>query len=55
VRERLAKHEAPREIEFIDALTMTTTGKNQRRNLRESERIKFARMTDHYRRPPEAA
>lgn len=35
VRERLAPYETPREIEFIDALPMTTTGKVQRRVLRE--------------------
>ena len=37
VRERLAPYETPREIEFIDALPMTTTGKVQRRILRERE------------------
>ena len=37
VRERLAPYETPREIEFIDALPMTTTGKVQRRVLRERE------------------
>jgi len=42
VREHLAKHEVPREIEFVDALPMTTTGKIQRRKLREAERIKAA-------------
>ena len=40
VREHLAKHEVPRDIEFIDALPMTTTGKIQRRKLREAERAK---------------
>jgi acetyl-CoA synthetase len=34
VRERLAPYQYPREIEFIDALPMTTTGKVQRRLLR---------------------
>ncbi len=38
VRERLAPYEYPKEIEFIDALPMTTTGKVQRRVLRELER-----------------
>ncbi|MBS0321570.1 MAG: AMP-binding protein [Proteobacteria bacterium] len=33
----LAPYETPREIEFIDALPMTTTGKVQRRVLRERE------------------
>lgn len=37
VRERLAPYETPREIEFIDALPMTTTGKVQRRVLRERD------------------
>ncbi len=37
VREKLAPYETPREIEFIDALPMTTTGKVQRRVLRERE------------------
>jgi acetyl-CoA synthetase len=37
VRERLAPYEYPREIEFIDALPMTTTGKVQRRELRKRE------------------
>jgi acetyl-CoA synthetase len=38
VRDRLAKHEYPREIEFVDALPMTTTGKVMRRELREREK-----------------
>ena len=38
VRQYLAPYEYPREIEFIDALPMTTTGKVQRRVLRERER-----------------
>ena len=40
VRAHLAPYEYPREIEFIDALPMTTTGKVQRRvlRLRETER-----------------
>jgi acetyl-CoA synthetase len=37
VRERLAKHEYPREIEFMAELPQTTTGKIQRRKLRERE------------------
>jgi acetyl-CoA synthetase len=40
VRSRLAKHEYPREIEFIDAMPMTTTGKILRRELREREKAK---------------
>ncbi|MFO1284934.1 MAG: AMP-binding protein [Burkholderiales bacterium] len=43
VRARLAPYEYPREIEFIDALPMTTTGKVQRRVLRERERERKAR------------
>jgi len=35
VREQLAAYEYPREIEFVDALPTTTTGKIQRRELRE--------------------
>jgi acetyl-CoA synthetase len=37
VRGRLAPYEYPREIEFIDALPMTTTGKVQRKELRRRE------------------
>ena len=42
VRARLAPYEYPKEIEFLDALPMTTTGKVQRRvlRLREEERKK---------------
>ena len=35
VRRYLAPYEYPKEIEFIDALPMTTTGKVQRKLLRE--------------------
>jgi acetyl-CoA synthetase len=38
VRSRLAPYEYPKEIEFIDSLPMTTTGKVQRRLLRERDR-----------------
>ncbi len=38
VRKRLAAYEYPREIEFIDALPLTTTGKVRRIELRERER-----------------
>lgn len=43
VRARLAPYEYPKEIEFIDALPMTTTGKVQRRLLRlkEEERARL--------------
>jgi len=37
VKARLAPYEYPKEIEFIDALPMTTTGKVQRRLLRLRE------------------
>jgi acetyl-CoA synthetase len=40
VRGRLAPYEYPREIEFIDALPMTTTGKVQRKELRKREESK---------------
>ena len=42
VRERLAKHEVPRDIAFVDALPMTTTGKVLRRELRDAERVSAA-------------
>jgi acetyl-CoA synthetase len=38
VRTRLAAHEYPREVEFLEALPMTTTGKVIRRELRERAR-----------------
>ena len=44
VRARLAPYEYPKEIEFIDALPMTTTGKVQRRVLRLQE-VERARQT----------
>jgi acetyl-CoA synthetase len=37
VRGKLAPYEYPKEIEFLDALPMTTTGKVQRRALRDME------------------
>ena len=47
VKGKLAPYEYPKEIEFIDALPMTTTGKVQRRVLRlqEEERAR-ARAPD---------
>jgi acetyl-CoA synthetase len=42
VRRFLAPYEYPKEIEFIDALPMTTTGKVQRRVLREREAARKA-------------
>ena len=41
VRGRLAPYEYPREIEFIDELPMTTTGKVQRKELRKREESKL--------------
>lgn len=41
VRGLLAPYEYPKEIEFIDALPMTTTGKVQRRVLRLQEEERF--------------
>ena len=46
VRRFLAPYEYPKEIEFIDALPMTTTGKVQRRVLRERERARKLRQGD---------
>ena len=37
VRKQLSAHEYPREIEFVDALPMTTTGKVRRMELRQQE------------------
>ena len=37
VRERLAAYQYPREVEFVDALPLTPTGKIRRRDLREME------------------
>ncbi len=45
VRGRLAPYEYPKEIEFIDQLPMTTTGKVQRRVLRQQEEDR-ARLDD---------
>ena len=42
VRGRLAPYEYPKEFEFIDALPMTTTGKVQRKVLRDREMAKGA-------------
>jgi len=42
VRNHLAKHEVPRDIEFVATLPMTTTGKILRRELRDAERAKAA-------------
>ena len=42
VKGRLAAHEYPREVEFIDALPMTATGKIIRKDLRAREAAKKA-------------
>jgi len=41
VKGRLAPYEYPKEIEFVDALPMTTTGKVQRRVLRLQEEQRY--------------
>ena len=46
VRQRLAPYEYPKEIEFIAALPMTTTGKVQRRVLRLQEDARAQLRTD---------
>ncbi len=42
VKKKLAAHEYPREIEFIDEFPMTVTGKVRRRDLRDAEEKKRA-------------
>ena len=44
VRKYLAPYEYPKDIEFIDQLPMTTTGKVQRRVLREMEKARKAML-----------
>jgi acetyl-CoA synthetase len=39
VKHRLAKYEYPRELEFVEALPRTTTGKVRRQGLREREGV----------------
>ena len=46
VRERLAPYEYPKEIEYIEELPMTTSGKVQRNVLRAQEIERAARTTD---------
>jgi acetyl-CoA synthetase len=53
VRGRLAPYEYPKEIEFIDALPMTTTGKVQRRVLRLREQEHAGCTATEVRRLPE--
>ena len=43
VKKNLAAHEYPREIEFIDEIPMTTTGKIKRRDLRLLEEKRKSR------------
>jgi acetyl-CoA synthetase len=50
VKSKLAAHEWPREVEFIDEFPMTVTGKIRRRDLREREAQKRAAQGG---RPPE--
>ena len=38
VRERLSAHEYPREVEFVESMPLTTTGKVIRRIFRERAR-----------------
>ncbi|UNK81054.1 AMP-binding protein [Sphingopyxis granuli] len=42
VRDRLAKHEYPRQLRFVSSLPMTTTGKILRRELREEAKAELA-------------
>jgi len=44
VKGRLAPYEYPKDIEFIEALPMTTTGKVQRRVLRLKEEQRARRL-----------
>jgi acetyl-CoA synthetase len=50
VRGKLAPYEYPKEIEFIDALPMTTTGKVQRRVLRLQEEARAKSAADRFAR-----
>ncbi len=52
VRGKLAPYEYPREIEFIEQLPMTTTGKVQRRLLRLEEERRFQARTRGPLSPP---
>ena len=45
VKALLAPYEYPKEIEFVDALPMTTTGKVQRRILRLQEEARAAQLS----------
>ena len=52
VRTRLARHEYPREIEFVESLPTTTTGKIMRRELRDRERQRREGATPAPSGPP---
>ncbi|MEW9805586.1 AMP-binding protein [Mesorhizobium sp. ZMM04-5] len=45
VRERLSAHEYPREVEFVDSMPLTTTGKVIRRIFRERARREASQVT----------
>jgi acetyl-CoA synthetase len=47
VKQRLAAHEYPREIEFVDSLPMTVTGKIMRKDLRKREIEKMKKGGDY--------
>lgn len=53
MNERLAAYEYPREIEFLDELPMTTTGKIIRRKLRQREMTSKGRATRLRRAHPD--
>ena len=46
VRARLAKHEVPKMIEFVDGFPMTTTGKIMRRELRQREKDRLSSQSE---------
>jgi acetyl-CoA synthetase len=48
VKTRLAAHEAPREIEFLDDFPSTVTGKILRRELREREQKRLASKSERF-------
>src|SRR5690606_9879074 len=45
VRERLSAHEYPREVEFVDSMPLTTTGKVIRRIFRDRARAEGSAVT----------
>ena len=51
VKGKLAPYEYPKEIEFIDALPMTTTGKVQRRVLRLQEEERARKLAASQPKP----